>query len=121
MYAISHVYKKHILTVIFSSTLIYFRIDNSVADCDEYQTWQHTEKEIKKRLPFRNVQWRSTTGRQRVIDQLDVKLVPYKNNDGKSTPVEELHGQPLMNLYFVSCDVCTCHGRLYRMDLDTFL
>lgn len=79
---------------------------HTLTDCDEFQMWQHTEAEIRKRLPFRNVQWRSTTGRQRVIDQLSVNLVPFDAAMVKPKPGDGLYDSPLLHLYMVSCDVC---------------
>lgn len=69
--------------------------------------WEFMEKEVAKRLPFRNVQWRSTTGRQRTIDTLEVRFEKF---DAKAclppVPLPELYRLPLINLYLVSCDVC---------------
>lgn len=75
-------------------------------DCNDFQMWEFMEKEVKKRLPFRNVQWRSTTGRQRVIDVLDVEIKPFSTALLQDENLVELYHKPLLHLYIVSCDVC---------------
>eukprot|EP00123_Amoebidium_parasiticum_P011023 comp20470_c0_seq1/m.26083 comp20470_c0_seq1/g.26083 ORF comp20470_c0_seq1/g.26083 comp20470_c0_seq1/m.26083 type:complete len:1249 (-) comp20470_c0_seq1:392-4138(-) len=72
--------------------------------CNEFNTWEYMEQDFLSRLPFRNVQWRSTTGRQRVIDQLDVTLVPFTKDCLKLDSVANLYTLPLLHLYIVLCD-----------------
>eukprot|EP01134_Creolimax_fragrantissima_P006690 CFRG6690T1 len=82
--------------------------------CNDFNMWKYMETEVKKRLPFRNVQWRSTTGRARVIDELNVHLEPMDNSVMKTT------SKPLLHLYIVSCDDHDTYKAIVKQKIQTF-
>lgn len=72
-------------------------------------TWTQIQQAFRAQFPLRNIHWKSTSRVSLVtIQELDVKLVALDSIREESVsqiPVNLLE-KPLLNVYFVLCDVC---------------
>lgn len=70
--------------------------------------WAHTFTSLKERLPLRNLHWRSVSRPSvRSVQELDVELVSLESvRDEPSSQIPAtLLERPLLNIYFVTCEV----------------
>lgn len=79
--------------------------------------WTHTFTSLKERLPLRNLHWRSVSRPSvRSVQELDVELVSLESvRDEPSSQIPTtLLERPLLNIYFVTCEVSQSagHGQL---------
>ena len=85
--------------------------------------WGQVQSALRSQLPLRNIHWKSASRPSiRTIQELDVALVPLDSIRGENTsqiPVTLLE-KPLLNIYFVTCEVCTFTLPRPKMWADIF-
>jgi hypothetical protein len=72
------------------------------------ELWINLRASLQARLPLRNLHWKSPTRPSiRTIQELDLELVPLESRlETHSSPVPtSVLERPLLNLYFISCEV----------------
>lgn len=70
--------------------------------------WTHVLDSLKKRLPLRSLHWKSASRPSiRSVQELDVEVVSLDNvRDEPSSQIPAtLLERPLLNIYFVACEV----------------
>lgn len=69
--------------------------------------WEALRAGLQSQLPLRGVHWKSTNGGVRTINELVLNLVPFDSvrEPAQSLVPANLLARPLLNIYFVSCEV----------------
>lgn len=67
-----------VLLFLFTS-IIYIYCNKIIIfiDQDDYGVWKYVEQELKAHLPLRNVTWKTKTGTTKVVDKINLDVVPY--------------------------------------------